>query len=107
MMKLLVPALIATWLAWGSLKQDAAKQLWPDSAAPWETVDAIYYPSRNDLMVYRRMTDLASVDACRLWVRDIAASMGDPGISRGDYECGVGKLYAISNDLIVYRLTVR
>lgn len=63
---------------------------WSESNAPWEKVDAFYYPDANDLTHWESQMDVGSVESCRDWVEDSAAAKGDPGIQRGDYECGVG-----------------
>jgi hypothetical protein len=79
---------------------------WPDSPAPWENVDAVFYPDKDNLALDRQARDVGSLNACRTWVRSMAAAMGDPGMERSDYECGVGRQGTVG-DLGVYRLTVR
>lgn len=105
-----MPALILVgvvlWFALGNPGRDVANWLWPRTPAPWETVDAYYYPDRNNLTRHEAARGLTSVDACRWWVRTVAVVRGDPGIVRGDYECGIGQTRTFMG-LSVYRLTVR
>src|SRR3989344_426371 len=63
---------------------------WSESNAPWEKVDAFYYPDANNLSKWESQMDVSSVQACRDWVEDSAAIKGDPNLEHGDYECGVG-----------------
>jgi len=63
---------------------------WSDSNAPWEKVDAFYYPDASDLTECESQMDVGSVQACRDWVEDSATEKGDPNMERGDHECGVG-----------------
>ena len=97
---------IGLWLWFVTPAKDVANLFWKDSAAPWEKVDSFYYPSRRNMIEFQMEAGLASVDECRSWVRSIAARQGDPGILRGDYECGVQQLSSFAG-LRVYRLTVR
>jgi hypothetical protein len=100
--------LVATgaWFLLGSPAKDVANWFWPESAAPWETVDAVYYPNRSDLGDFLSQRSLTSVQECRNWAYSIAASRGDPNLIRGDYECGVEQIDSFGG-LSVYRLTVR
>ena len=84
----------------------AANWFWPDSAAPWEDVDAVYYPNKYDLTVHQIGRDVGSLENCRAWVGAKAVRYNDPNLERGDYECGVGRLRTFG-DLAVYRITVR
>jgi hypothetical protein len=101
-MQWLFVLVLGLWVLFGSPKKDVANSLWSDQAAPWESVDAFYYPNRSDLSRHQRAAGLASVDACRAWVNDVSAAHNDIGVKRGDYECGVGYL-----GMRVYRTTVR
>lgn len=94
------------WMVFGSPTKDLAGLFWADSPAPWEKVDAFYYPDRHNLSIHRAAYDLGSLNGCRSWVMTMATANADPGVHRGDYECGVGKLREMG-DLTVYRLTVR
>lgn len=62
---------------------------WSESNAPWESVDAFYYPDANNLAEWESEMNVGSVQACRDWVEDSAAAKGDSNLERGDYECGV------------------
>lgn len=102
---LILVALVAWWI-FGSPAKNVADWIWDDDAAPWEAVDAYYYPNGSDLTVWRAMPGLSSVADCRTWVRGEASWNGDAGFIRGDYECAVGKLDDFAG-LPVYRATVR
>lgn len=97
---------IGAWLLLGNPSKNVANWFWPDSAAPWEKVDAFYYPNGSDLGVFLAQRDLNSVQECRDWVFSMAASRDDPILILGDYECGVEQIEGIGG-LSVYRLTVR
>lgn len=105
-MPLLILIAIGLWLTFGEPSKTVANFFWKNDAAPWETVDAFYYPNRNDLSNFQKMRGLDSVDACRKWVEFSAALNGDSALVRGDYECGV---QLIDNDygLPVYRVSTR
>ena len=98
--------LFGGWLLLGSPKQDVAGWVWPDGPAPWETVDAFYYPNRSALTVDQRRIDVGGLEECRAWVHAAAAARNDQRMERGDYECGVGFIRDVG-ELRMYRLTVR
>lgn len=97
---------LGLWAAFRSPANDVAGLFWPERPAPWEAVDAFYYPDRQNLSVHREARGVGGVDGCRSWARAMAETHADPGVRRGDYECGVGKLREWG-DLTVYRITVR
>jgi hypothetical protein len=99
----LVITLAATGLLTGC---DITSSFWPDGPAPWEKVEPVYYPNRNNLLVHRFGPQVDSVEACRAWVYAEAARNGDPNLNRGDYGCGVGYKENFGS-MRVYRLTVR
>ena len=101
----LVLALLA-WAVFGSVPHTFVKWFWSQVAAPWERVDAYYYPNRNDRTVHRVSYDVGSIDDCRAWVRTEAARDGDPGMVRSAYECGVGEIERVGG-LTVYRITAK
>ncbi len=105
-MPILILLAVGIWFLIGNPAKTVANWFWKDSAAPWESVDAFYYPSRSDLTVHKEMTGFDDVDACRIWVRRTAGAHGDALLMRGDYECGVGKVDSYYG-LTVYRITVR
>lgn len=98
---------IIGWFVVGTPTRDVADWLWADDAALWETVDAFYYPDRSDLTRDVRQFDLDNVDGCRSWVNSQAHAHNDAGMTRGDYECGVGYIESLGLGLRVYRTTVR
>ena len=102
---LLVVALVG-WFVFGDPPKTVANFWWPAVAAPWETVDAFYYPDRSNLYLVQQQAGLASVNACRDWANGAAYAHGDPGMARSDWECGLGKPRAWG-DLKVYRATVK
>lgn len=104
MLLLLVVGGLWFWL--GNPQRDVAEWFYKSDAAPWETVDAFYYPDRSDLSDWREARNLTSSEECRDWVYAAAASNNDPGLQRGDYECALGKPYDYSG-MAVYRATIR
>ena len=102
----IVGAVILAWFALGSPMSDIAGWIWEDQPAPWESVDAFYYPNRSNLAKSERSLNVGSLEACRWWASKTAARNNDPEIRRGDYECGVGYLRDLG-DLRVYRVTAR
>jgi hypothetical protein len=82
----IVLALIG-WLVFG---QDITNWYWPNEPAPWERVDAVYYPKKGRLMMSIENYDVRGPPQCRAWVRSAAATENDPGSERGDSECSVG-----------------
>ena len=105
-MPYVIAILIGLWFWLGDPPKTVANMFWENDAAPWETVDAYYYPNRNDLTVFRSAFGFNSVDDCRSWVRFAAASNNDVGLTRGDFECGVGRIDAFGG-MTVYRITTR
>jgi hypothetical protein len=93
------------WFIFGDPGRTIAGWFWEYDAAPWERVDAFYYPDRNNLEKVHQHSNVGGVQECRDWVNSMAASNGDRSLSRGDYECGVGEpkeWYGMK----VYRTTV-
>ena len=97
---------LCLWALFGSPTNDLAGVFWSQRPAPWEAVDAFYYPDRHNLSIHRAAYNLGSLDGCRSWVRPMGQTNADPSLTRGDYECGIGKLRELG-DLTVYRITVR
>jgi hypothetical protein len=103
-----------TWLAllavfvWASLGDPVgclAAWLWPGGPAPWESVDAIYYPDKANRFAAMEHPGFRDIADCRAWVSSVAASRRDPGLRRGYYECAVGHRYP--DRLNIYRLSLR
>src|SRR3990167_1073093 len=88
---LVILGLIA-WFVFGSPVQTLANSFWPEDAAPWETVDAFFYPNREDLALNDAVYGLSDLASCQRWARDQAMKYQDPLFQRTDYECGVGKV---------------
>ncbi len=97
---------VALWFFFGDPAKNVANWFWGDTAAPWEEVDAFYYPKRSDLSKHLTSRGLHDVDACRRWVYAEAFKRNDDRMTRGDYECGIGLIEHIGG-LKVYRITVR
>lgn len=102
----IIVILLVVWAIFGTPLKDVANWFWPESAAPWESVDAYYYPDRYDLSKELSASDVGGLGDCRAWVDYQARLKDDPGILRGDYECGVGEVENLG-DLRVYRITIR
>lgn len=98
-------AVALLWLVFGNPGGTIAGWFWPETNAPWERVNAFYYPDRNDLTHDERKLDVGSVEACRDWVDGQARAAGDPDMMNSDYECGVG-CKEEGGGMYVCRLTV-
>ena len=94
------------WFLMGDPPKDIANVFWSESAAPWEQVDAFYYPDRMNLQIEHSALDIGTVEDCRDWVYYEAAVNNDTNITRGDYECGIGWLESFGG-INVYRITVQ
>lgn len=105
-MPIIIAIAIALWLIFGDPLRTVAGMFWPNDPAPWERVDASYYPDRRNLVVSVDRLDVGGLDACRRWVQQRAAERGDPLLVKGDYECGVGYIRNLV-DIRVCRLTMR
>ena len=92
------------WFVIGTPSTTIANLFWASDAAPWESVDAFYYPDKNNLTTHVSKSGFKNLVECRDWVDAEARRNNDPYLMRGDYECGVGFL-RYSGDLKVYRLT--
>ncbi len=96
---------VVGWALFGTPGKDIANVFWSEAVAPWEDVDATYYPAAN-LTDYERQPGLGSLEECREWVYQRAAEHGDPNLRQGDYECGVGFIRS-AGPLYIYRQTLR
>ena len=105
-MPLLILVAVVLFFVFGSPGKIAADMLWQNDAAPWEKVDAFYYPNKADLTDFIAVRDLESVQECRDSVLAMAAAIGDPGLTRGDYECGIGRIKDFGG-MGMYRVTTR
>ena len=95
---------IVVWFVFSNPKSDVADWVWSNSPAPWEEVDAFFYPNRHNLSISKAHYNVGTVENCRDWAYAEAALRGDPNMQRSDYECGIGQLEKFG-DLTVYRLT--
>jgi hypothetical protein len=100
-----IPGLIV-WGILGNPTQTIAGWSWPHSPAPWEAVDAFYYPDKNNPTISSGNPDVGGLAQCRTWANSLARKQEDPQLKWGDYHCGVGYLDA-QGSLTSYRLTVR
>ena len=101
-----VGIVIGAWFVLGSPQDDVAGWFWPKGPAPWEEVDAFYYPDRYNLSISINHYNVETVENCRDWAYAEATFRRDPKMMRGDYECGVGQLEKFGS-ITVYRLTVQ
>jgi len=96
-------------VSFGNPHRHVADLFWPDDAAPWEHVTAVYVPdiSQPTRVKISEATydDLA---ACRDYVMEQAAEQGDPNLEKGRFECAIG-FYADKDDGTggEYRLIVK
>ena len=100
---------VAGLIVWGGLGnpgETIAGWISPHSPAPWESVDAFYYPDKNNPTISIGNPDVGGLAQCRTWASSAAAKQNDPQLARGDYECGVGYLTS-QGSLNRYRLIVR
>ena len=104
-MHLIIGIAVVLWFVFGSPMKNVANWFWGDAPAPWEDVDAVYYPNANNLTIDMKNYNVGSVENCRAWVYWQAKRRGDPNLERGDYECGVGYLENFGS-LRIYRRTV-
>ena len=100
---------VAGLIVWGVLGNPAetiAGWISPHGPAPWESVDAFYYPDKSNLSVSLENHDVGGLAQCRTWVNSVARKQKDPQLERGDYHCRVGHPDA-QGSLNSYRFTVR
>lgn len=65
--------------------------LWyPDTAAPWETVDGTYWPDSSSISLLKSKTGFETVEECRKWARWWASKNKDDAFIRGSYICAIG-----------------
>jgi hypothetical protein len=70
-------------------------------------VDGTFYPKKSSLIVAQRKFDVGSVENCRVWARSMAARLGDPNMTRSDYECGIDFIEYKGAGARMYKDTVR
>src|SRR4051812_17219954 len=59
---------LMVWGALGSLRETITGWLWPYTPAPWEDVDAFYYPDKSNQTVFIGNHGVGGLAQCRLWV---------------------------------------
>lgn len=102
----LVILLVAIWLFAFDGTRDLTNWLYPEDAAPWETVDLFYYPDQNDLTKHYSVTGLKTVSDCRNSVYWTSYRYSTPP-KIGTYECGVGDTGERLGSIKIYRVTVK
>ncbi|MCZ6745364.1 MAG: hypothetical protein O7D31_11925 [Alphaproteobacteria bacterium] len=95
---------IVAWFVLGDPSKNVANWFWPNNPAPWEDVDAFFYPNRHNLRISKANYNVGTVENCRDWAYAEAAIRRDPDMKRSDYECGIGRLEKIGS-VTVYRIT--
>lgn len=101
--KLVLLTLVVHYLVFGSARRDLGNLGWPEDAAPWEAVDAYYYPDADNPSRFESATGLESREQCRDWAHAAAVRNLDPDFEEGDYECGIGRLDEFES-VTLYRL---
>lgn len=108
-MPLIIVIILGLWFAFGDLNTTIADWFWSETPAPWEDVDAFFYPNKSDLSKFEMQPNVGSLESCRSWVSAKANFINDPKMQRSDYECGVGRNDEKSKQwgANVYRITPR
>lgn len=82
----------------GNPHRHIANILWPDDAAPWEKVTAVYVPDiTRPTRIEVSEAAYDNLAACREHVFEMAAENGDPDLEKGRFECAIG-FYADKDD---------
>ena len=89
MYKLVILAIIA-WFIFGKPISSGTDLLWPTSPAPWERVDAFYYPDKMDFAKLQTKRGFKTVPECKAWIKAQAAANNDPEMRQGKYKCAIG-----------------
>jgi hypothetical protein len=96
---------LGLWLAFGDPPKATADLFWPQSEAPWESVDAFFYPDKGNRIEAKVQRGLDSVQACRQWVdQQVATAAGRGAI---DYRCAVGADFDAELGISLPRIVVR
>ncbi|WP_156111569.1 hypothetical protein [Thalassospira australica] len=96
-------------VSFGNPHRHIADLFWPDDAAPWEHVTAVYTPDvTRPTRVDISEAVFDDLDACQGYVMEQAAKQGDPNLEKGRFECAIG-FYADKDDGTggEYRLIVK
>ncbi|MBO6578579.1 MAG: hypothetical protein JJ871_06730 [Thalassospira sp.] len=85
-------------VSFGNPHRHVADILWPDDAAPWEHVTAVYVPDVGQpTRVKISEATFDDLAACRDHIMEQAAAQGDPNLEKGRFECAIG-FYADKDD---------
>ncbi len=98
---------VILWAIFGSPKKDIANWFYEYEPAPWETVDAFYYPNNNNLTKHSAAYGLKSLDECRRWAFGQAAADNDSYFSRSSYLCWIGRTNEEFAGMKVYRTNAK
>jgi hypothetical protein len=101
-----VVIMLIVWFVVGRPATDMANWIGPNSPAPWEGIEAFYYPDRSNLSNDVKSRPVADLDECRDWVQEQATLQRDARLLKGDYECAFGKSGNLGS-IKVYRQTGR
>jgi hypothetical protein len=85
-------------VSFGNPHRHIADLFWPNDAAPWEQVTAVYVPDVSQptrIKISEAAFD--NLDACQSHVMAQAAEHGDPDLQQGRFECAIG-FYADKDD---------
>ncbi len=105
-MPFIVGALIL-WAIFGSPMHDLAEWFYKYKPAPWEKVDAIYYPDNDNRAKHSIAAGLSSLDECRTWANSQASADNDPYFIRSSYLCWIGKTNEEFAGMQVYRTNAK
>lgn len=105
-MPFIIGALIL-WAIFGSPKHDLADWFYKYEPAPWETVDAFYYPDNNNLAKYSGAYGLKTLDECRDWATRQAIAHNDGFFYHSSYLCWIGKTDKEFAGMQVYRTNAK
>lgn len=106
-MQVLVFIGLILWAVFGSPKKDVANWFYDYKPAPWETIDAFYYPDNNNLSKHSVAYGINSLDECRRWASGQAAANNDPYFTRSSFLCWIGKTGEEFAGMKVYRTNAR
>jgi hypothetical protein len=106
--KYVAVALVIAVATLSAPRRMVANWIWPDDAAPWEKVTAIYYPDKTDTSKFVFAGEgLDNVADCRAKAEARAHEKGDDGFKRGSFACAVGFYPGEEGAAGTYRVTVQ
>lgn len=102
--RMLRRALLAAGIAvlavvnFGNPHRHIADLFWPNDAAPWEHVTAVYVPDVSQpTRVKISDATFGNLADCQAHVMEQASAQGDPNLEKGRFECAIG-FYADKDD---------